>query len=142
MHTIKRKFSVPSRLLAAALCALGAQYVQADELSYSYVDLSYVHNDGADGGAITGSIDIGGNVRLFAGGLFASESGVDSTGLSAGAGYIVRFNDNANLIIDAGVAYAKVDAGFFEADDTDALVNLTLRFAPTISSKLNPASAI
>mgnify|MGYP001953748842 CR=1 FL=1 len=138
-----------SRLLSTALLTaltvfsaipeLGAAPALADEFSYSYFDLSYLHIDGANGGAGSGSIEFNENVRLFGGGGFANDSGVDVTSYTAGIGYIARFNDDVNLIVDLGYAGAKADFFFGELKTDDVLVGASLRLRASPELEFEPS---
>ncbi|MEM7217959.1 MAG: hypothetical protein AAF515_06305 [Pseudomonadota bacterium] len=133
--------SRPSALVYAltAFCALAAGSAVADDFAYTYFEAAYVHSDGANGGLLAGSIDVSSNLRLRVGGTRLSESGVDLTAAGAGVDYIARVSETVNVLIGGGINYAEVDAGFFDADSTDASAGVSVRILASPNFEIEPS---
>lgn len=134
--------SLPSRVAKLSLFVLflmASAGVHAAEFSYSYVDVSYLRVDSANGGNLNGSYEVARNVRLFGGVGFASNSGVDVTTYGAGLGYIARFNDAVNLALDVGYAGAKADVGSFDFRTNDVAVGASLRLRAAPNFEFEPS---
>jgi len=119
---------VGTLVLAAAPIA-----AQAEDMSYSYVDLGYTEVDidngpTGDGFGLRGSVGIAENFFLFAD--YSSidfSGGVDIDLYSVGLGGRIDIAEDVDLVGRAGYAKADASAGGFSVDDDGYLVSAGVR---------------
>jgi hypothetical protein len=117
----------------AASVAFMPCLAQADDLSYTYVDVAYVNTDldGArddvDGLALRGSLEITEQVFLFAGYADQSGDGVDFETYNLGIGYAWPIASNMDLYGKLGYVEAEADYRGFGGDDSGYLLGFGLR---------------
>lgn len=123
------KFMLGSLMLAAAPLA-----AQAEDMSYSYVDLAYVDTDfdgpgpSADGFGLRGSVGFAENWLAFAEYSAVSVSGVDIDQIAVGFGGHYGLAENLDLVGRLGYFQFEVDVGGgVDGDDDGYLADLGLR---------------
>ncbi|MEX0706318.1 MAG: outer membrane beta-barrel protein [Woeseia sp.] len=123
--------------------------INAQDLSYNYVDAAYSQTElddfdvDGDSIGISGAFEINENFFLFAGyGTGDLDDGfgtsVDIDQLSAGVGYHIPLSGQVDLV--TGLSYEYVDLsvpGFGSVDDNGFGLSLGLRFAATEQVELN-----
>ena len=125
-------------LLVALLLAVMPQAVQAGDMSYSYVDLAYVHidleNRGTnDGGALRGSFGIAENVLVFAEYAGFPRGNASNLNLySAGIGGHFGLTDKMHVV--GRIGWAGADVGGFS--DNGYVASLGLRGQPKENEKM------
>jgi hypothetical protein len=125
------RFKIVSALAASA--AFVPFLAQADDLSYTYVDLAYVNTDpdgsgeDVDGLALRGSLEITEQVFLFAGYADQSGDGVDFETYDLGVGYAWSIAPTMDLYGKIGYVEAEADYRGFGGDDDGYLLAFGLR---------------
>lgn len=127
---------VGTLLLAAAPIA-----AQAEDMSYSFVDLGYAETnlDGGptgDGFGLRGSIGFAENFFAFADYLNQDIAGVDIDVYSVGLGGRLEIAESVDLVGKAGYLKAEGEAGGFTADDSGYLVSAGVRARPASQFEL------
>ena len=118
---------VGTLLLAAAPLA-----AQAEDMSYSYVDLGWLSTDidngpTADGFGLRGSIGFAENFFAFAEYSNQQVSGVDVDQYAVGLGGRFGISENVDLVGRAGYIKADASSGGFSIDDDGYLVSAGIR---------------
>lgn len=119
-------------LLIALLLAVMPQAVQASDMSYTYVDLAYVHLDqdnrgSNDGGALRGSFGIAENFLVFAEYVGFPRGNATNLNLySAGIGGHFGLTDRMDVV--GRIGWAGADVGSF--NDSGFIASLGLRGRP------------
>ncbi len=118
---------VGTLLLAAAPLA-----AQAEDMSYSYVDLGWLSTDidngpTADGFGLRGSIGFAENFFAFAEYSNQQVSGVDVDQYAVGLGGRFGISENVDLVGRAGYIQADASSGGFSIDDDGYLVSAGIR---------------
>lgn len=121
-------------MLGSLVLAAAPLAAQAEDMSYSYVDLAYVETDfdgigpSADGFGLRGSVGFAENWLAFAEYSATSVSGVDIDQLAVGLGGHWGIAENVDLVGRLGYFQVELDAGGFgTADDDGFLVDVGLR---------------
>ena len=121
-------------LLGAVLLAAMPLAAQADDMSYSYIDLAYAEANldpgpDGDGFALRGSVGFAENFFAFA--EYASydfPASIDADLYNIGLGGRLGISDNADLVGRVGYAHAKADApGVSSVSDSGYLVSAGIR---------------
>lgn len=112
-------------MLAGLLASIGAY--ASDDLSYSYVEANYVREEidngpDGDGFGLSGSVEVGSHVHVFAGfaGVgFDSFLGVvvDTTSWTLGGGYHVDIAQKASFFGEVGYVDVDLDTNFGDVSD-------------------------
>lgn len=121
------------KLLSLAAVSVLAYASHADDVPYSYAEISYqsVDFDGADadGFAFAGSFDFGNQFYGF--GEYESidldDVNVDVSGLQLGVGYHYEISPATDLIAELAFVSADIDAGAAGDDDTGYSLGFGLR---------------
>jgi hypothetical protein len=123
------KVALGSLMLAAAPLA-----AEAEDMSYSYVDLAYVETDfdgigpSADGFALRGSVGFAENWLAFVEYADQSVAGIDLDTIAVGFGGHYGLAENVDLVGRLGYFQVELDAGAgLDADDDGYLFDLGLR---------------
>ncbi|MGE0030758.1 MAG: outer membrane beta-barrel protein [Steroidobacteraceae bacterium] len=121
---------VGTLLLAAAPFA-----AQAEEMSYSFVDLGYAETDidngpTGDGFGARGSVGFAENFFVFADYLNQDIAGIDFDLYSVGLGGRLEIAESVDLVGKVGYLEANGEAGGFTADDSGYLVSAGVRARP------------
>jgi len=111
----------------------------ADEFSYNYADIAFITSDGFSGARGRGSFEFLDDFRAIGELAFAGDNGVDLTTFSIGAGYIFRFNEQTNVVVDAGFSHAEVEFGGFDADASDFFARGSLRYEVAPDFEVEPS---
>lgn len=120
-------------MVGALLLAAAPIAAQAEEMSYSYIDLGYneVDIDGGptgDGIGLRGSVGFAENFFVFADySMFDFSGGVDVDLYSIGFGGRLEIADQVDLVGRLGYAKADASAGGFSIDDSGYLVSAGVR---------------
>jgi long-subunit fatty acid transport protein len=112
------------RIIAlAGILALAPLAAQAEDISYSYVDVGYVavnfddFNEDADGFLLRGSIEIAEQFFLFANYADISVSDADEQDYAVGLGYAWPASDTMSVYGKLAYVRAEADFGPFSFDD-------------------------
>lgn len=138
-------------ILCSLMLAAAPVAVQAEDMSYSYIDLNWVNLDAdvdafgvsesADGIGVSGSIGFGENFfgfvdyRTVEGDILGTDFDIDQTSVGLGGHYGI--SDKADLV--GRIGYTELDAsvsGFGSADADGFLVSIGLRGQLTDSFEL------
>lgn len=128
--------------LGAMMLAALPLAAQAEEMSYSYIDLGWNEADisGApkgDGIALRGSVGFAENFFVFADySKFGFPGNLDVDLYSVGLGGRIGIGSNVDLVGRAGYTKADASAGGFSLDDDGYLVSAGLRARPADSFEL------
>jgi hypothetical protein len=120
-------------LLGSLLLAASPLAAQAEDMSYSFVDLAYVDTDidgvgpSLDGFGLRGSVGFAENWFAFGEYSAQSVSGVDLDTFVAGIGGHYGLAENLDLVGRLGWTKVEISAGPIDVDDDGYLVDLGLR---------------
>lgn len=129
-------------VIAAAVLAVTAGPVAAEEFSYSFVSAGYstVDVDGADGDGlgVTGSYAIADNWHIVAGyqGL-GYDFDVDFSTLSAGIGYNTPVTDAIDIVAQVSYLYASVDTPLGDDNESGYGLGVGVRAHASEAVELN-----
>lgn len=124
---------IANALLGSLMLAALPLAAQAEDMSYSYIDLGYSeanldNGPTGDGFGLRGSVGVAENFFVFAD--YASwdfPAGVDVDLYSVGLGGRIGIADQVDLVGRVGYAKADASAGGFSADDSGYLVSAGIR---------------
>lgn len=116
------------RYLAVGLLAMSAGLVQAEGLSYDYIEGGWGEVDSADGFFIGGSKLLNQNVYILGNAQYIDGNrGVDGYYVSAGAGYKHPVNAKTDVFVDAQLLYADLDWDGGSDDDIGGIGRVGVR---------------
>ena len=130
--------------MVAALAALCAAPVYAQNFNYDYVDLGYRTGeifetvDVSDFGAEASQV-LAPNFRLKAAADVLDADDVDADGyrVAVQGGFFTALAPNMDVVVDAGLVYIEFEGNSFENDDTGVKLDGILRFRVDPRLELN-----
>lgn len=120
-------------MVGTLLLATAPIAAQAEDMSYSFIDLGYTEVDidngpTGDGVGLRGSVGFAENFFVFADyAMFDFSGGVDVDLYSVGFGGHLAIADSVDLVGRAGYAKADASAGGFSVDDSGYLISAGIR---------------